>query len=166
VLAEKPPIKSETLAVSEDLLNELMQNIGTLASVTFQSPSLLGKNSYVDMTQFTDGQDENRVGIDVLRQTATVMGTGNLIENLLDLDFNEPALTTNASPGTQIDLLGDVDLLNDTYDNPGFDTFISADAADGFELKGSFTKAYKITNQKWKYLYGVCVHEQKSKSNV
>lgn len=45
VLAEKPPIEAETATVSETLLDELIHNIGSLASVYHKSPSLLGGNA-------------------------------------------------------------------------------------------------------------------------
>jgi vesicle coat complex subunit len=55
VLAEKPPIDAETNTVSEQLLDELIRNIGTLASVSHKSPALIGSASYVDMSQYHDG---------------------------------------------------------------------------------------------------------------
>ena len=42
VLAEKPPIESRTKIVSDSLLNELIANIGTLASVYYKPASLFG----------------------------------------------------------------------------------------------------------------------------
>jgi vesicle coat complex subunit len=54
VLAEKPPIESEQHVVSEQLLDELIRNIGTLASVAHKSPALLGASAYVDMNSYRD----------------------------------------------------------------------------------------------------------------
>ena len=54
VLAEKPPIESEQSVVSEQLLDELIRNLGTLASVAHKSPTLLGNASYVDINEFRD----------------------------------------------------------------------------------------------------------------
>ena len=54
VLAEKPPIESEQDVLSEALLNELIRNIGTLASVAHKSPVLIGTTSYVDMNAYRD----------------------------------------------------------------------------------------------------------------
>jgi AP-1 complex subunit beta-1 len=61
VLSEKPPINGEQNSVSEQLLDELIRNIGTLASVSHKSPSLMGSASYVDMTQYNDGYGFNNV---------------------------------------------------------------------------------------------------------
>lgn len=79
------------------------------------------------------------------------MGAGDLIENLLDLDFstspNTAAQGESSSPyrNQVMDLLGMNNELSDNaaipgtfYENPAYDTFISADAANGFELKGTF----------------------------
>lgn len=54
VLAEKPPIESQQQVVSEALLDELIKNIGTLASVVHKSPALLGTSSLVDMALYRD----------------------------------------------------------------------------------------------------------------
>lgn len=45
VLNEKPPIEFDQSTVSETLLDELINNIGTLASVYHKSPALLGQSS-------------------------------------------------------------------------------------------------------------------------
>ncbi len=50
MLAEKPPIDHEIATVSESLLEELILNIGSLASVYHKSPSLLGQSAvHVDL---------------------------------------------------------------------------------------------------------------------
>ncbi|KAJ3107411.1 AP-1 complex subunit beta-1 [Phlyctochytrium bullatum] len=96
VLAEKPPIDADNAAVSETILDELIHNLGSLASVYFKPPALLGGGG-VDVVlareTVLDGEDaeEAEGAAKVIQQ---VVASGGNIENLLDLDFGEPAATT------------------------------------------------------------------------
>jgi hypothetical protein len=49
VLAEKPPIENEKLTVSETLLDELIFNIGNIASIVHKPSKLLNLNQPVDI---------------------------------------------------------------------------------------------------------------------
>ncbi|KAL2918023.1 beta-adaptin [Polyrhizophydium stewartii] len=95
VLAEKPPIELETGTVSESLLDELITNISSLASVYHKSPALLGGSSFVDMSQyrqeFADGDDEPEARRSIVQEAAQAMGASGGVDNLLDLDFGTPA---------------------------------------------------------------------------
>ncbi|KAI8925238.1 adaptin N terminal region-domain-containing protein [Entophlyctis helioformis] len=95
VLAEKPPIDVDTMTVSESLLDELIINISSLASVYHKSPALLGGTSFVDMTLYRtdlDGDEQDpETRRSVYQEAAKAMGSGPIIENLLDLDFGTPA---------------------------------------------------------------------------
>ena len=48
-MSEKPPIEYDSNTVSETLLDELIANIATLASVYHKSPALLGHEGTVDL---------------------------------------------------------------------------------------------------------------------
>ncbi|KAJ3055615.1 hypothetical protein HK097_009942 [Rhizophlyctis rosea] len=103
VLAEKPPIEADTATVSESLLDELIQNIATLASVYHKSPSLLGGTA-VDVSavrgETTLEMDAEEPEVDarsVAQQVNAAVGGG--IENLLDLDFGGPITTATPTSG-------------------------------------------------------------------
>ncbi|KAJ3309825.1 hypothetical protein HDV04_005604 [Boothiomyces sp. JEL0838] len=155
VLAEKPPIESEQGTVSEALLDELIRNIGTLASVSHKSPALLGGGSYVDMNSYKEflADGEDKVEASVILETAQAMGTGNLIGDLLDLDFGAPP-TTNISPVVQTKTSNLMDLLDMDMGGPitpatttpslssppatQQETFLSGANAKGLEMLGNF----------------------------
>jgi hypothetical protein len=148
VLAEKPPIDSEQHSVAESLLDELIRNIGTLASVAHKSPTLLGSGSYVDTSALQDqsGDPEDQVDRNVLLETAQAMGTGNLIENLLDLDFGvsttAPAEAIQTKTDTLVDLLS-MDLEPAPNAVPvNYESFLTPESAQGLDLKGCFIKRY------------------------
>ncbi|KAJ3271359.1 hypothetical protein HDV01_006864 [Terramyces sp. JEL0728] len=158
VLAEKPPIESEQGTVSEALLDELIKNIGTLASVAHKSPALLGGGSYVDMNSYKEflADGEEQVEASIIIETAQAMGTGNLIGDLLDLDFGAPP-TTNVTPAVQTKTSNLMDLLDMDMSGPVTpatttpslsspptgqptqqETFLSAASAKGLEILGNF----------------------------
>ncbi|KAJ3282457.1 hypothetical protein HK104_010878 [Borealophlyctis nickersoniae] len=100
VLAEKPPIEADNATVSESLLDELIHNISSLASVYHKSPSLLG-GATIDISKVrettleNEGEEPEVDARSVAAQVSAAVGGG--IENLLDLDFGGPS-DTAASP--------------------------------------------------------------------
>ncbi|KAJ3061397.1 AP-1 complex subunit beta-1, partial [Podochytrium sp. JEL0797] len=158
VLAEKPPIESDTSTVSETLLDELIFHIGSLASVYQKPPALLGHRG--DRTELRSTEDDEPK-IDVQQ---VVNSVGGNIENLLDLDFGAPVNTPTTTSTTQRasnvdDLLGMSDLsMSGGMDGGlmmmgggmGMGTadvvetarvqLLSADAANGLDLTGCFAK--------------------------
>ncbi|KAI8853732.1 adaptin N terminal region-domain-containing protein [Chytridium lagenaria] len=106
VLTEKPPIEADNNAVSETLLDELILNIGSLASVYHKPPALLGGTIGIDVvlnrepTFDVEDTEEAEGAASVIKQVAA---SGGNIENLLDLDFGGPAMTpgpSSASPAS------------------------------------------------------------------
>jgi hypothetical protein len=86
-----------------------------------------------------------------LIETAKAMGTGSLIENLLDLDFNDTGVNTGATINTGIAAMGNsgvMDLLSmdlEGMESPVAQTpeiFLTPENAQGLSLSGSFTKRY------------------------
>jgi len=113
VLAEKPPIESRTKIVSDSLLDELISNIGTLASVYYKPASLFGGRTGDVKIFSTPAEDANA---DIEGVPGTTIGGD---ENLLDLDFDDTSAPPSATPPVSAapksnsgsnDLL---DLLND-----------------------------------------------------
>ncbi|TPX69947.1 hypothetical protein SpCBS45565_g02124 [Spizellomyces sp. 'palustris'] len=167
VLAEKPPIEADTATVSESLLDELLHNIGSLASVYHKSPSLLGGTSVeIGRTRETldlEGEEPEVDARTVAAQVNAVVGGG--IDNLLDLDFGgpsagSPAAATPPPMRTQAsaidDLLGLADLSpstsTPTYQPGGFEpivgatgtapkvSFLTSADAKGLDVQGAFTR--------------------------
>ncbi|KAH6577738.1 hypothetical protein BASA62_000719 [Batrachochytrium salamandrivorans] len=103
VLSEKPPIELDMGTVSEGLLDELILNISSLASVYHKSPALLSGSSFVDMAQyrqeFADGDDDTDVRRSAVHEAAQAMGGTNMVGNLLDLDFGTPAIQPDTAGG-------------------------------------------------------------------
>jgi len=111
VLAEKPPIESRTKIVSDSLLDELIANIGTLASVYYKPASLFGGRTGDTKIFSTPAEDADA---DIEGVPGTTIGG---VENLLDLDFDDSAPPKSSTPPSSAapksgmnDLL---DLLND-----------------------------------------------------
>ncbi|KND02292.1 uncharacterized protein SPPG_02767 [Spizellomyces punctatus DAOM BR117] len=167
VLAEKPPIEADTATVSESLLDELLHNIGSLASVYHKSPSLLGGTSVeIGRTREVldlEGEEPEVDARTVAAQVNAVVGGG--IDNLLDLDFGgpsagSPAVATPPPMRTQTsaidDLLGLTDLSpstsTPTYQPGGFEpmvgatsttpkvSFLTSANAKGLDVQGAFTR--------------------------
>jgi hypothetical protein len=89
----------------------------------------------------------------VLIETAQAMGTGNLIENLLDLDFGAPSVTTPSNPVIETKTSQVMDLLSmdlEPMSTPASvtsptpqESYLTSESAQGLELKGSFAKRYR-----------------------
>jgi vesicle coat complex subunit len=92
VLAEKPPIESRTKIVSDSLLDELIANIGTLASVYYKPASLFGGRTGDIKIFSTPAEDANA---DIEGVPGTTIGGD---ENLLDLDFDDTSAPPSATP--------------------------------------------------------------------
>jgi hypothetical protein len=79
----------------------------------------------------------------VLIETAQAMGTGNLIENLLDLDFGAPSTSTASSPAFDKKNSLVMDLLSMDLEPMASLTkqeiFLTAENAQGLDLRGNFT---------------------------
>lgn len=106
VLAQKPPIEADNNAVSETLLDELITNIGNLASVYHKPVALLGSNAVFDIVVTREDQDgETAFEVDdgerVSAQEVAESVGGN-IDNLLDLDFGAPSPSPSASTATTV----------------------------------------------------------------
>lgn len=110
VLSEKPPIESDPPTVSPTLLNNLIANISTLASVYHRPASTFlgtaGKSSSEKKAE--DGNESDG-------DEAPTGDTVTDIPNLLDLDFSAPPPMTSSAPssagavqtGNILDLLSD-----------------------------------------------------------
>ncbi|KAI8815848.1 adaptin N terminal region-domain-containing protein [Fimicolochytrium jonesii] len=169
ILAERPPIESDARSVSESLLDELIHNIGSLASVYHKSPSILGGTAVAvsrirEAVDF-EGEEPEVDARTVAQQVNAAVGGG--IENLLDLDFGGSYDTTSATtpaPNHRTasaidDLLGLSDMSSPGVGGPsgGFSglaspvgqgaatntpktTLLSAGEANGLDLQGAFNK--------------------------
>jgi vesicle coat complex subunit len=115
VLSEKPPIESKSKIVSDSLLDELIDNIGTLASVYYKPASLFGGRTG-DTRIFSSSAEETDANADIEGVPGTTIGG---VENLLDLDFDDSAPTpqtatppSSAAPKSSsndlLDLLDDI----------------------------------------------------------
>ncbi|EGF80913.1 hypothetical protein BATDEDRAFT_87982 [Batrachochytrium dendrobatidis JAM81] len=145
VLAEKPPIESNTGTVSEGLLDELILNISSLASVYHKSPALLGGASLVDLAQyrqdFADGEDESDLRRSAVQQAVQAMDDTSMIGNLLDLDFSTPVIQPNlvasGANATTLDRRGITDLLSLDMDMSPVAPSPMNDGAFGLDKMGS-----------------------------
>ncbi|KAI9199270.1 adaptin N terminal region-domain-containing protein [Polychytrium aggregatum] len=100
VLAEKPPIQLDTNTVSETLLDELIYNIGSLASVYHKPTILLGSTqgpstAGAGIDGGFEADDEMQLSSESINQIKAA-SAGNV--DLLSLDFDAPA----ASPAAGI----------------------------------------------------------------
>ncbi|KAL7752085.1 beta-adaptin [Sorochytrium milnesiophthora] len=116
VLSEKPPIQADTVTTSSGYLNELVQNISTLASVYHKPAStfIVGGAGAGKATRKGEEEDEEP-------DAAEPRINASDIPNLLDLDFGTPAgspqqqaISTSPAPAAPasggmnlLDLLGD-----------------------------------------------------------
>jgi len=106
VLAEKPPIESRTKIVSDSLLDELIANIGTLASVYYKPASLFGGRTGDTKIFSTPAEDADA---DIEGVPGTTIGG---VENLLDLDFDDSAAPKSSTPPSATTKSGMNDLLD------------------------------------------------------
>ncbi|KAI9363455.1 adaptin N terminal region-domain-containing protein [Zopfochytrium polystomum] len=113
VLSQKPPIEADNNAVSETLLDELISNIGNLASVYHKPAGLLNTAGALDIVVSREQQEVEDVddGEHVTAQEVIAAVGGN-IENLLDLDFGGGHTTQHPATSSSgiDDLLGLMDI--------------------------------------------------------
>lgn len=92
VLAEKPLISEETDLLEPSLLDELICNLGSLASVYHQPPSAFVEGKHISRKQLfsavgSTGRTAGTAGAPVAPGTQTVIPTQDtIIGNLLDID--------------------------------------------------------------------------------
>ncbi|KAF9129810.1 beta-adaptin [Mortierella sp. 14UC] len=102
VLSDKPPISVQTRTISPALMDELINNISTLASVYHKPPkAFMGNRAFsadaVKKAAAADARDEEQIiGDAVLDTTSGAPAAKNTMADLLDLDFgsSEPAYTS------------------------------------------------------------------------
>ncbi|KAF0441546.1 adaptor protein complex beta subunit [Gigaspora margarita] len=87
VLSDKPPISVQSNAISSSLLEELISNISTLASVYHKPPeTFLGRGRFgADAVQRRAIEEQEEAS----RESPIQAQTKTNIENLLDLDFSD-----------------------------------------------------------------------------
>ncbi|CAG8530085.1 6844_t:CDS:10 [Cetraspora pellucida] len=97
VLSDKPPISVQSNTISSSLLEELISNISTLASVYHKPPeTFLGRGRFgADAVQRRAIEEQEEAS----RESPIQAQTKTNIENLLDLDFSDTttAVTTTSS---------------------------------------------------------------------
>ncbi|CAG8569790.1 70_t:CDS:10, partial [Dentiscutata erythropus] len=120
VLSDKPPISVQSNTISSSLLEELISNISTLASVYHKPPeTFLGKGRFgADAVQRRAIEEQEEAS----RESPIQAQTKTNIENLLDLDFSDtntvvstttspPSSSKSFTPNANVDDL--LDLFND-----------------------------------------------------
>lgn len=152
VLCEKPPIVDDLETVDKNLLEVLIRNISTLASVFHKPPHLFVSNAVAPSVYVAP----------IPRQKAPAAGSSDVkeivVDNLLDLNFddstpqsNTPNAAVARSPVPAIlDLLSDDISENISPVSYGFsspnkiakemETFLSAAEGKGLEIKGCFSR--------------------------
>lgn len=99
-MSEKPPIIGEGNGLSPALLDDLLYHIGTLASVYHKPPEtfIAGKKYGADNVHKTSGTQHNEEEDDATAPPAKIKEAikNNDIDNLLDLDWDEPAVQENS----------------------------------------------------------------------
>ncbi|VDO05172.1 unnamed protein product [Rodentolepis nana] len=103
VLAEKPLISEETDLLEPSLLDELICNLGSLASVYHQPPSAFVEGKHISRRQLfgtsSGGGLGKAGGVDAGQPTTTVIPTQEtLIGDLLDIDTVMPTSNTMVQP--------------------------------------------------------------------
>ncbi|CAG8627580.1 11521_t:CDS:10 [Paraglomus brasilianum] len=95
VLSDKPVISISNSTLSEQLLEQLLNDVGSLASVYHKPPeTFLGRGRFgADAIQrkAIEEQEES------IRETPLQIQTKTNVENLLDIDFSSPATPTSSS---------------------------------------------------------------------
>ncbi|KAH8556443.1 adaptin N terminal region-domain-containing protein [Umbelopsis sp. PMI_123] len=99
VLSDKPPIEDEDTGVSAALLDELIYNIGTLASVYHKPPEAFigGKRYGADNVHKAAAEPTEEEDINAPPPQIQAAIKNNDIGNLLDLDWDDPGATAGAS---------------------------------------------------------------------
>ncbi|CAO3573000.1 unnamed protein product [Mortierella alpina] len=105
VLSEKPPISVEARTLSPGLMDELINNISTLASVYHKPPTaFMGNKAFsadaVKKAAAADARDEEQIIGDVeLESPSAAPGAAkNAMADLLDLDFGSSSEPAYSSP--------------------------------------------------------------------
>jgi AP-1 complex subunit beta-1 len=114
ILADKPPITSTIQNLPQGLLEQLLAELSTLASVYHRPPAAFiearrGKGLGILMKRAIEEQRENAAENAIL---ATAGAQKNNVENLLDIDFDGGA---PATPSTGVGL---ADLMSPTVQSP------------------------------------------------
>ncbi|KAG2189000.1 hypothetical protein INT44_004142 [Umbelopsis vinacea] len=109
VLSDKPPIEDEDTGVSAALLDELIYNIGTLASVYHKPPEAFigGKRYGADNVQKAVAEPAEEEDINAPPPQIQAAIKNNDIGNLLDLDWDDAgavAASGSSQPSAQNDL--------------------------------------------------------------
>ncbi|KAG9321386.1 hypothetical protein KVV02_005759 [Mortierella alpina] len=105
VLSEKPPISVEARTLSPGLMDELINNISTLASVYHKPPTaFMGNKAFsadaVKKAAAADARDEEQnIGdVDLESPSAAPGAAKNAMADLLDLDFGSSSEPAYSSP--------------------------------------------------------------------
>ncbi|KAF9953746.1 beta-adaptin [Mortierella alpina] len=105
VLSEKPPISVEARTLSAGLMDELINNISTLASVYHKPPTaFMGNKAFsadaVKKAAAADARDEEQnIGdVDLESPSAAPGAAKNAMADLLDLDFGSSSEPAYSSP--------------------------------------------------------------------
>ncbi|KAF9283891.1 beta-adaptin [Mortierella alpina] len=105
VLSEKPPISVESRTLSPGLMDELINNISTLASVYHKPPTaFMGNKAFsadaVKKAAAADARDEEQnIGdLDLESPSAAPAAAKNAMADLLDLDFGSSSEPAYSSP--------------------------------------------------------------------
>lgn len=167
VLAPKPPIAGDVATVSASLLNDLLKNLATIASIYHKPPStFLGKN-YVAVEGGLSATRDRNASEEEIGQSENV---DTKVADLLDLDFNDggAAAAVPISPnsaakagGNIMDLLsgsppkpiqasspvtlatsptGGAQLFSPTYSAPSKKVFLAAEQGKGLQISASFSR--------------------------
>ncbi|CAN6629168.1 AP-1 complex subunit beta-1 [Trichomonascus vanleenenianus] len=109
-LAEKPPIQSTIEKMSPVLLNELIGELSSLASVYHKpAASFMGTGRFgADAVQKRAIEEQQQLAKEDAIAAAATSGTVVNGENLLDLDFDVPASTPASPPASSLTDLGDI----------------------------------------------------------
>ncbi|KAJ8653961.1 hypothetical protein O0I10_010410 [Lichtheimia ornata] len=99
VLSEKPPIAGENAGLSPGLLDDLLYQIGTLASVYHKPPETFIAGRKYGADSVTKGMPSHGDEEDVSAPPPQIQAAikNNDIGNLLDLDWDEPAASPTAA---------------------------------------------------------------------
>ncbi|KAI8337142.1 adaptin N terminal region-domain-containing protein [Chlamydoabsidia padenii] len=105
VLSEKPPVAGEGAGLSPALLDDLLYHIGTLASVYHKPPEtfIAGKKYGADnVTRSVNDHANEEEDVTAPPPKIQEALKNNDIDNLLDLDWDEPAATSSSLMGNDM----------------------------------------------------------------
>ena len=168
VLIEKPPIHDDNYTVNQTLLDELISNIASLASIYRKPVSQVGIPSKKDITMDSEEPEGEIVSTVIVEEAAKALGSS--VGNLLDLDFGPPASsvsTIQPNHSSQVDsqrrtsniddIFGSVEEINSPavgiHSSPlgmlpsSFQSFsfpkatlLSSQECNGLQVEGTFVK--------------------------